>query len=124
MADVSKIDIDGVQWDIKDQEARNQIATLGNMLQTKANEIKTEIIGSRIRDFRTGSGFFEISVTVPIGYKCLFVAAQWEHPSQLLVSLSTPFNFKGNVVMYVTYTAFKDMINEKVSIIGLLIKED
>ena len=28
MADVSKIDIDGIQWDIKDQEARNQIAKL------------------------------------------------------------------------------------------------
>src|SRR5574344_978420 len=28
MADISKIDIDGVQWDIKDQNARNRIATL------------------------------------------------------------------------------------------------
>lgn len=28
MADVTKIDIDGVQWDIKDQVARNKIATL------------------------------------------------------------------------------------------------
>lgn len=28
MADVAKIDIDGVQWDIKDQNARNRIATL------------------------------------------------------------------------------------------------
>ena len=28
MADVTKIDIDGVQWDIKDQNARNGIAAL------------------------------------------------------------------------------------------------
>ena len=28
MADVTKIDIDGVQWDIKDQNARNRIAAL------------------------------------------------------------------------------------------------
>lgn len=28
MADVTKIDIDGVQWDIKDQNARNKIAAL------------------------------------------------------------------------------------------------
>ena len=28
MADVSKIDIDGIQWNIKDQEARSKIATL------------------------------------------------------------------------------------------------
>lgn len=28
MADVAKIDIDGVQWDIKDQNARNRIAVL------------------------------------------------------------------------------------------------
>lgn len=28
MADVTKIDIDGIQWDIKDQVARNKITTL------------------------------------------------------------------------------------------------
>lgn len=28
MAEVAKIDIDGIQWDIKDQNARNRIATL------------------------------------------------------------------------------------------------
>lgn len=28
MADVKKIDIDGVQWDVKDQEARTNLATL------------------------------------------------------------------------------------------------
>lgn len=28
MADVTKIDIDGIQWDIKDQNARDRIATL------------------------------------------------------------------------------------------------
>lgn len=36
MADVTKIDIDGVQWDIKDQVARNKINILGNDLKIKA----------------------------------------------------------------------------------------
>lgn len=124
MADVKIVDIDNVQWNMKDQEARNKIANLENMLQTKANEIKAEIIGSGIRDFRVGSGYFSISVTVPNGYKCLFVTALWEHPSALLISISSPFNFKNNRTVYGGYTAFNDAINEEVSIIGLLIKED
>lgn len=38
MADVAKIDIDGVQWDIKDQNARNRIAALeGDNTTNKAN---------------------------------------------------------------------------------------
>lgn len=36
MADVTKIDIDGVQWDIKDQVARNKINLLGDDLKIKA----------------------------------------------------------------------------------------
>lgn len=36
MAEVTKIDIDGVQWDIKDQEARNKIANL----ETKISGLK------------------------------------------------------------------------------------
>ena len=32
MAEVAKIDIDGIQWDIKDQNARNRIATLEESL--------------------------------------------------------------------------------------------
>ena len=35
MADVTKIDIDGVQWDIKDQEARNKITELTESLITQ-----------------------------------------------------------------------------------------
>ena len=124
MQDVKIIDIDNEQWNMKDQEARNRIANLENMLQTKANEIKAEIIGSGIRDFRVGSSYFSIQVTVPAGYKCLFTVAQWDHPSQLLISLSSPFNFKNNIDIYGAYNAFKDSINEKVLIIGLLIKED
>ena len=34
MADVSKIDIDGIQWNIKDQEARSKIATLETEVNT------------------------------------------------------------------------------------------
>ena len=124
MADVKIVDIDNVQWNMKDQEARNKIANLENMLQTKANEIKTEIIGEGIRDFRAGSSYFTIPVTIPNGYKCLLTTAQWDHPSGVLLSVSTPFNFKGDRDIYGAYTAFKDTINEKVSIIGLLIKEN
>ena len=124
MADVKTVDIDGSQWSMKDQVARDKIINLENILQTKANEIKAEIIGSGIRDFRTGSSYFSIPVTVPIGYKCLFTVVQWGHPSQLLINLSTPFNFKNNEVIYGTYTAFRDTMNEEVSIVGLLIKED
>ena len=124
MADVKIVDIDNVQWNMKDQEARNKIANLENMLQTKANEIKAEIIGSEIRDFRVGTSYFSIPVTIPNGYKCLSVTAQWEHPSALLISISSPFNFKNNRNVYGGYTAIKDTINEKVLIIGLLIKED
>ena len=124
MADVKIVDIDNMQWNIKDQEARNKVAILENMLQTKANEIKAEIIGSGIRDFRTGASYFSIPVTVPNGYKCLFTITQWDHPSQLLINISSPFNFKGNKDIYGSYNAFKDTMNERVSIIGLLIKED
>ena len=124
MADVKIIDIDNEQWNMKDQEARNKIANLENALQTKANEIKAEIIGSGIRDFRMGSSYFEIPLTVPDGYKCLFVTAQWDHPSQLGITLSSPFNFKGKINVYGAYNASRDTMNEKVSIIGLLIKEN
>ena len=124
MQDVKIIDIDNEQWNMKDQEARNRIAVVENTLKTKANEIKAEIIGSGLRDFRTGSSYFTIQVTVPDGYKCLFTTAQWDHPSQLCITLSTPFNFKGKTDIYGAYNAFKDSLNEKVSIIGLLIKEN
>ena len=35
MADVKIVDIDNVQWNIKDQEARNKIATLENLFITE-----------------------------------------------------------------------------------------
>lgn len=124
MADAKIVDIKGVQWELKDEVARNRIITLENALQTKANEIKAEIIGSGIRDFRVGSSYFQIPVTVPDGYKCLIATAQWDHPSQLVITLSTLFNFKGTPDIYGAYTAYRDSINEKVSIIGLLIKEN
>ncbi|MBS7320907.1 MAG: hypothetical protein KIG55_04860 [Myroides sp.] len=38
MADVAKIDIDGVQWDIKDQNARNRITTLETEVNTNIPE--------------------------------------------------------------------------------------
>lgn len=38
MADVAKIDIDGVQWDIKDLNARNRITTLETEVNTNIPE--------------------------------------------------------------------------------------
>lgn len=123
MQDVKIVDIDNMQWNIKDQEARNKIANLENVLQTKANEIKVEIIGTGIRDFPVGASYFQIPVTVPDGYKCLLTSIQWGHPSAVILTLSTLYNFKGKRDVYGAYHAFKDAINEQVSIIGLLIKE-
>lgn len=124
MADAKIVDIKGVQWELKDEVARNKITSLENVLQTKANEIKAEIIGTGIRDFRVGTSYFSIPVTVPDGYKCLLVSVQWGHPSELIITLSTPYNFKGKRDIYGAYHAFRDAINEEVSIIGLLIKEN
>lgn len=124
MADAKIVDIKGVQWELKDEVARNRIISLENVLQTKANEIKAEIIGSGIRDFRMGTSYFSIPVTVPDGYKCLLTTARWGHPSEILIALSSLLNFKGKKDIYGAYHAFKDVMNEEVSIIGLLIKEN
>ena len=123
MADAKIVDIKGVQWELKDEVARNRIINLENVLQTKANEIKAEIIGTGIRDFRVGASYFQIPVTVPDGYKCLLTSVQWGHPSAVIITLSSPYNFKGKRDVYGAYHAFRDAINEEVSIIGLLIKE-
>ena len=40
MADVTKIEIDGVQWDIKDQNARDRIATLEEDNTTNKTDIQ------------------------------------------------------------------------------------
>ena len=50
MADVTKIDIDGVQWDIKDQNARDRITVLEEKTTVKvtkkidANNIKMNLV--------------------------------------------------------------------------------
>lgn len=45
MAEVAKIDIDGIQWDIKDQVARNKIVTLEEKTTIKiTKKIDTESI--------------------------------------------------------------------------------
>lgn len=45
MADITKIDIDGIQWDIKDQNARNKIAALEEKTTVKiTKKIDTENI--------------------------------------------------------------------------------
>lgn len=54
MADVTKIDIDGVKWDIKDQNARNRIATL-------ETEVNTNIPERFITDEKRINGIYKVA---------------------------------------------------------------
>lgn len=47
MADVTKIDIDGVQWDIKDQVAHDRISTIEQLI-TQKNTIRRDIVSPPI----------------------------------------------------------------------------
>ena len=54
MADVTKIDIDGVQWDVKDQNARDRIATL-------ETEVSTNIPNRFTTDEKRINGIYKIA---------------------------------------------------------------
>ena len=56
MAEVAKIDIDGVQWDIKDQNARNRIAEIEQLL-------KTETLGDIQINLNSGNSAIEARIT-------------------------------------------------------------
>ena len=60
MADVSKIDIDGVQWDIKDQNARDRIA-----------ELETNVIAQDLEDINIemNVGFTATTANMSFHYK-------------------------------------------------------
>ena len=56
MADVKIIDIDNVQWNIKDQEARNKIAEIERLL-------KTETVGDIPINLNSGNSAIEARIT-------------------------------------------------------------
>ena len=63
MADVTKIDIDGVQWDIKDQNARDRIAEL----ETLVNKLKTDTEVTELNDIVLGSGVQFAGTVIKVG---------------------------------------------------------
>ena len=63
MADVTKIDIDGVQWDIKDQNARNRIAEL----ELLVNKLKADTEVTELNDIVLGSGVRFIGTVIKVG---------------------------------------------------------
>ena len=63
MADVTKIDIDGVQWNVKDQVARDKIAEL----ETLVNKLKTDTEVTELNDIVLGNGVKFIGAVIKVG---------------------------------------------------------
>ena len=62
MADYKKIDIDGVQWDVKDQNARDRIATLEEKTTVKiTKKIDTESIVMNLVEIN-GEKFIQLHI--------------------------------------------------------------
>ena len=62
MAEVAKIDIDGIQWDIKDQNARDRIATLEEKTTVKiTKKIDTEAIVMNLIEIN-GEKFIQLHI--------------------------------------------------------------
>lgn len=63
MADVTKIDIDGIQWDIKDQNARNRITEL----ETLVNKLKIDTEVTELNDIVLGNGVQFAGTVIKVG---------------------------------------------------------
>ena len=63
MADVTKIDIDGVQWNMKDQVARDKIAEL----ETLVNKLKTDTEVTELNNIVIGSGVLFLGTVIKVG---------------------------------------------------------
>ena len=63
MADVTKIDIDGVQWDVKDQNARDRIAEL----ETLVNKLKADTEVTELNDIVLGEGVQFAGTVLKVG---------------------------------------------------------
>lgn len=65
MADVKIVDIDGSQWNMKDQEARAKIAEL----ETLVNKLKTDTEVTELNDIILGYGVRFIGTVIKVGKK-------------------------------------------------------
>lgn len=63
MADVKIVDIDGSQWAMKDQEARNKIAEL----ETLVNKLKTDTEVTELNNFVLGEGVQFAGTVIKVG---------------------------------------------------------
>lgn len=63
MADVRTVDIDGSQWNIKDQEARNKIIEL----ETLVNKLKADTEVTELNDIVLGAGIQFAGTVIKVG---------------------------------------------------------
>lgn len=63
MADVRTVDIDGSQWNIKDQEARNKIIEL----ETLVNKLKADTEVTELNDIVLGAGVQFAGTVIKVG---------------------------------------------------------
>ena len=63
MAEVAKIDIDGIQWDIKDQNARDRIAEL----ETLVNKLKADTEVTELNNIVFGEGVQFAGTVIKVG---------------------------------------------------------
>lgn len=63
MADVKTVDIDGSQWSMKDQEARNKIIEL----ETLVNKLKADTEVTELNDIVLGHGVRFIGTVIKVG---------------------------------------------------------
>ena len=63
MADVKTVDIDGSQWNIKDQEARNKITEL----ETLVNKLKADTEVTELNNIVLGAGVRFIGTVIKVG---------------------------------------------------------
>ena len=63
MADVKIVDIDTMQWNMKDQEARNKIIEL----ETLVNKLKTDTEATELNDIVLGSGVTFAGTVIKVG---------------------------------------------------------
>lgn len=109
MADVKKIDIDGVQWDIKDQEARDSVKVVETQLKN--------LINTDIPEYRTwkklGQGIsnseLEPSMTIDVASitELMFVYRTREDFNEALASTVVPLQeFKDNGIFKQTYVSY------------------
>ena len=109
MADVKIIDIDGEQWDIKDQEARSSLASVETQLE---NLVNTDIPKYRTWE-KLGQGISSsisqasMSIDVTDKTELLFCFRTSSSASEALASCVVPLSeFKSRGIFNVTYLSY------------------